>query len=358
MVSRLALFGLPVLALLAAGCAPELSADSVARVGDQVVSEKDLAPYQEASLAAITWVKTPTGRWVKARPEGPDYRSCIAAKKQTLREIPMSQQSREGSESDDPLASGNPSNEDEALRASCKSDADSARSLAIQQLLSATWINQAADRLGVVVSDEEVRESRDQQLQTLSSQSGMTVKQLLARSQVSLEVLNLSVSNSILFERVRERLSQASEDELRNYYQKNRDAFDGLGYEQVKETISTTLSNKIPDDIAAEKLQAATVCGDNFKVLICGNANKENNAPIELVTTPSLNQMLYPQVNSAIVDIPGPNGAIVGDDPASAGDGGAVYGDVTEFTPRTEKELVEIIEKGVRDKPHSEGDGS
>ena len=322
---RIALIFPTVLALSAlVGCAPAaLTEGDVASVGGRAVTEAELVPYVQAFSGATYRAQTVRGKWLKVPLDGPDFAACVSAREEMIAAQPREE--------------GVPFKAEGSNKNSCSAAENSNKSGALQALISQTWIEQAADKLGVTVSEEEVSSERDAQLGLLAKQSGLSNKELLARTPIKSveQVVNLSVRNQLTSEAVLAKLASASEEQLTSYYQQNKDSlFPDTSYEQARKMISDTLDEGRLDDISATRARASTVCAPGYQSLLCDNSPDQNGTKIALLPTPTLAMIFFPEGARATIKIAGPLGGTISDDPSSYTDGGATSKGFPKVVPR------------------------
>ena len=190
-------------ALTAAGCGNSVPAGSVAKVGDATITKQEFDK----------WLKTAaTGQaqgGAASVPDPPTFRKCIDAKQKQPQ-----------------LGGGRPS--ESQLRTQCRQEYDQLKGEVMQFLIQAEWVQQEAEEQGVRVSEAEVRRSfEDQKKQAFPKEkgyrdflrtSGMTEQDILFR-------VRLDTLQQKLTQKVTERSSRVTDQDVRRYYEKNKRRF-------------------------------------------------------------------------------------------------------------------------------------
>jgi parvulin-like peptidyl-prolyl isomerase len=190
-------------AALIAGCGNDVPAGSVAKVGDETISQKEFNKWLRTAAAG----QAQGGAVVVPDPQN-DYKNCVAAKKK--------QPSQAGSSSTS------------ALKTQCKQEYDQLKGEVMQFLIQAAWVQQEADARGVKVSDAEVQRSfQDQKKQAFPNDkaykkflasSGMNESDILFR--VKLDQLQQKLT-----QKVTENEGKVTDADVKNYYDKNKKRF-------------------------------------------------------------------------------------------------------------------------------------
>ena len=319
---RILLISVAVVALVAfSGCAQgALSADDVAGVGDRVVTEKDLDLYTQAFQAESYRMRTIEGKWLTVPIDGPSFTKCAEAYRENS--LASSRVGNNNLETEGPnnLETEGPKTPESSFVNSCKSLPQFNQNQALSALISATWVAQIADKVGVIVNDDQVSLEKESQLKFLQEQSSLTREELLARTPIQSinQVLDLSVRNQLTLEAVKEKLNSTDETKMRQYYNENKNSlFPDSSYEEARQLIAQTLeSNQLPE-ISAAALRQETICAKGYASLLCQNRSNQNNAKTDLLATPSLAMMLFPELANKTQHVEGPLGAIILDGQSS-----------------------------------------
>jgi foldase protein PrsA len=206
---KLALLTLPLaiaaLAALLSGC-NDVPPNAVAKVGDEVIKRSE---YDHWLSAAARGQQPPGGGGKVVLPDPPDFTKCVAAKQKQL-----------------PTSGTKPT--PKQLRDQCKQEHDSLKQQVMQFLISAQWITQEAEKRGIKATDAEVRKQfedqkkqsfpNDRAYQRFLKTSGQTEEDLLFR-------IKLDVLSNMVREKVVEGASKVSDDDINDYYEKNKSRF-------------------------------------------------------------------------------------------------------------------------------------
>ncbi|MCA1684149.1 MAG: peptidyl-prolyl cis-trans isomerase, partial [Actinobacteria bacterium] len=189
---------------LVSGCGNDVPANSVAKVGDSVITKKEFDRW-------FTNAAKGQGQGgASAVPEPPDFQKCIAAQKKT------------------PVPKGSPKPTDAALKKQCKQQYEQLKQEVMQFLIQAEWVQQEAEKRNVKVSDAEVRKSfEDKKKQAFPKEadykkflksSGMSEADILFR--VKLDTLQPKLT-----QKVTEGKTKVTDAEIAAYYKKNKKRF-------------------------------------------------------------------------------------------------------------------------------------
>jgi foldase protein PrsA len=192
-------------ALVAAGCGgDDVPSDAVAKVGDTVITKQAFDRwYQNAAKSQAQQGGPPVP------PDPPSFTKCVAALKE--------QQPK-----------GTPAQKDGALKKQCKQGYDQLKQQVMQFLIQSEWVQQEAEEQGVEVKDAEVRRLFDDQkkqafpkekdYQRFLQTSGSSEQDILFR-------VKLDALQGKLAEKVQKNQEKISDDEIEEYYEKNKKRF-------------------------------------------------------------------------------------------------------------------------------------
>jgi len=192
-------------AAVVSGCGNSVPANSVAKVGDAVITKKEFDRWFKSAA-----MQQQQGGGAAATPKPPDFRECVAA----LKKQPQ------------PQGGSKPS--DAVLKKQCKQQADQFKQEAMQFLIQAEWVQQEAEARGVSVSDAEVKKSfedkkkqafpKEADYQKFLKQSGMSEKDLLFR--VKLDALQPKLTQKVTEGKVK-----ITDQDIKDYYEKKKKDF-------------------------------------------------------------------------------------------------------------------------------------
>src|SRR3954463_10957861 len=200
----LALGAFFVPAALVAGCGG-VPGDAVATVDGDSIQKSEFNHWLNVAAKS-------GGQGAAAVPKPPKFTECIAQKRKTTPKP----------------AKGQPKVTDSQLKTQCKQEYDSLRDQVLQLLISFKWIEGEAKKMGVKVTDAEVKKSFDKQrkqafpkdadFQKFLKDSGQTEGDILKR--VRLDAL----SNKIR-EKVTKGKDKVTDAQIAAYYNKNKQRF-------------------------------------------------------------------------------------------------------------------------------------
>ena len=192
-------------AALLAGCGADVPTNGVAKIGDTVITKDQFNHW----LNAAAHGSAAPGSNITV-PDPPNFAKCVA------------------NQAKQPVPKGAKKPTTAQLKTQCKQQYDALKQQVMQFLVSATWIQQEADKQGVKVSDKEVQKQfQDQKKQSFQKEddyqkflknSGMTEADLLFR--VKLDVISNDVRNKII--KGKDKVSDA---QIASYYNKNKVRF-------------------------------------------------------------------------------------------------------------------------------------
>ena len=177
---------------------------AVATVGDEEISQEEFDK----------WIKTAVSGQAQGGeavvPDPPNFKKCIAAKKEA------------------PVAKGQKQQSDAALKKQCEQEYDTLRREVMLFLIQAEWVEQEAAEQGVEVSDEAVKKSfEDQKKQAFPTDkaynefiktSGMSEEDILFR-------VKLNELQQKLTQKVTEDATKVTDADIEEYYEKNKRRF-------------------------------------------------------------------------------------------------------------------------------------
>jgi foldase protein PrsA len=205
------LLALPAIALSSCG-GENVPGNAVAKVDDQTISKTTFDHWMRiAAISAQGPVQGDRAPQVQI-PKPPEFTECVANKKRTAPKPPK----------------GQPKPTDEQYKAQCKQEYEGLRDQVMQLLIQEKWVRGEAEDQGVKVTDAEVRKAfeeqkkqsfpKEKEYQEFLRTSGFTEEDILFR--VRLEQL----SNK-LREKVVKGKDKVSDEQIRQYYDKNKKRF-------------------------------------------------------------------------------------------------------------------------------------
>ncbi|MEX2194064.1 MAG: peptidyl-prolyl cis-trans isomerase [Thermoleophilaceae bacterium] len=227
-------------ALVVTGCGNDVPPNAVAKVGDTVIKKSEFDRWLNAAARG----SQPPGSEVQVSvPDPPNFTKCAATKKEQ------------------PVPEGAQQPTDQQLKDQCKAEYDSLKEQVMQFLVSAEWILQEAGDRGIEVTDAEVMQQfEDQKEQSFPDDeaykeflevSGQTEQDLLFR--VRLDVISNKVRQEVL-----EGKSEVSNDDVRAYYEENKERF---AQPERRDLAVVLTRNKSQADSAHERLED----GESFR---------------------------------------------------------------------------------------------
>src|SRR5687768_11882251 len=236
-----ALLSLAAIAGLAAlsGCGNDVPANSVAKVGDTVITKKEFDRWFENAAMG----QSQGG--ASAVPEPPDFEKCVAALKKQ------------------PTPKGSTKPTEGALKKQCKQQYDQIKQEVMQFLIQAQWVQQEAEKRGVKVSDAEVEKSfedkkkqafpKEADYKKFLKESGMSEEDLLFR--VKLDILQPKLT-----QKVTEGKTKVTDSDITAYYQKNKKRFAQPQRRDLLLVLTKTRAK-------ANQAKAALESGQSFKAV-------------------------------------------------------------------------------------------
>lgn len=190
-------------ALAAVGCGNDVPPNAVATVGDTTIKKADFEKWLATAQASASQGAAPVAY------EPPDYSKCVAAKKKQ------------------PVAKGQEPT-DAALKKQCKQEYAQLKKQVMQFLIQAQWVEQEAESKDIKITNAQVEKSfEDQKKQAFPTDkaykeflktSGMTEKDILFR-------VRLDQLQQKLTQQVTEGETKVTNDEIQEYYDKNKQRF-------------------------------------------------------------------------------------------------------------------------------------
>jgi foldase protein PrsA len=238
-------------AALIAGCGGDVPPNGVAQVGDSVITKDQFNHW----LNAAAHGSSAPGSAVVI-PDPPDFAKCVANQKSQ------------------PVPKGAKAPTDAQLKAQCKQQYDALKQQVMQFLVSATWIQQEAQKQGVKVSDAAVQKQfqdqkkqsfqQDADYQKFLKNSGMTEKDLLFR--VKLDVISNDVRNKIIKGK-----DTVTDAQISSYYEKNKTRF---AQPERRDLLVVLTRTKDKADAAKKALDSAKPWKDVAKQFSIDEASK------------------------------------------------------------------------------------
>ena len=235
-----AALGLSALAISA--CGNDVPTGAVAKVGDETITQDEFDKW----LATAAKGQTAQTGGKAAVPDPPDFKKCVAAKKEA------------------PAPEGQKKPSDSELKKQCQTEYDALRTQVMQFLIQAAWVQQEAEEQGIEVSDKEIEKSfADQKKQAFPTDkaydeflksSGMTEEDILFR--VKLDQLQQKLTK-----KVSEDAGKVTEAEIQAYYDKNKQRF----AQPERRDLSVVLTK---NEAKAEEAKKAIEDGESFKKVV------------------------------------------------------------------------------------------
>ena len=192
---------------LVAGCGSDVPAGSVAKVGDATIEKAEFDKWMKSASSG----SAAAGQ--AAAPDPPNFTKCIAAKEKQ------------------PLPKGTKKPSRASLKKQCKDQYDQLKGDVMQFLIQAEWVRQEADKQGVKVSDQEVRNRLEEEKQRAfpGKQGEKRYQEFLKTSGMSEEDIlyrfKLETLQQKLTQKVTEKESKVSDKDVEDYYAKNKKRF-------------------------------------------------------------------------------------------------------------------------------------
>jgi foldase protein PrsA len=189
------------------GCGNSVPSGSVAKVGDETITKSDFDKWLTSASAGAA------AGGQSAAPDPPNFEKCVAAK--------QAQPQPQGGQK--PTAA--------QLKKQCKDEYDQLKGDVMQFLIQAQWVQQEADEQDINVSDQEVRNRLEEEkkrafpgkdgekrYQDFLKTSGMSEEDILFR-------FELETLQQKLTQKITENESKVSDQEVQDYYDKNKQRF-------------------------------------------------------------------------------------------------------------------------------------
>jgi foldase protein PrsA len=220
-------------AALLAGCGNALPGNSVAKVGDTAITKAQFTHWLNAAAHGSA---TPGSKVVV--PDPPTFANCIA------------QQAKQ------PVPKGAKKPTTAQLKTQCQQQYEALKQQVMQFLVSAEWISQEADKLGVKVTDKQVQQQfqtqkkqsfqKEADYQNFLKNSGMTEADLLFR--VRLDVVSNKVRQKVIAGK-----DKVTDAQVQAYYNKNKSRF---AQPERRDLLVVLTRTKAKADAAKAALQA------------------------------------------------------------------------------------------------------
>ncbi|MDQ4072189.1 MAG: peptidyl-prolyl cis-trans isomerase [Actinomycetota bacterium] len=232
---------LALLTLAATGCGQSVPAGAVANVDGEVIEKRDFDRWLNAA-ARSQQAQPGAAPGQVAVPDPPEFRKCAAAR---VRQ---------------PAGRGAAKLSEQQARDLCRQEYGLLRDQVMQFLISAQWIEAEAEERGIEASEREVdRMFEDQKRQSFPSDA--EYRQFLQASGQSEADLKFRVRLDVLSNKVREEIvkgkANASNAEVRNFYNRNRGQFG----QPERRDLSVVLTEKEAD---AKRARDAIEGGQSF----------------------------------------------------------------------------------------------
>jgi foldase protein PrsA len=213
---------------------------SVAKVGDEEISQDEFDKWLKTAVSGQTQGASTVA------PDPPDFKKCIAAKK------------------DAPAPQGQKKPTDAALKKQCQQEYDTLKREVMLFLIQAEWVMQESEEQGVEVSDASVRKSfEDQKKQAFPTDkaynefiksSGMSEEDILFR-------VKLNELQQKLTQKVTEDATKVSDEDIEEYYEKNKRRFAQPERRDLRVVLTKT-------EAKADQARAALEDGDTWKQVV------------------------------------------------------------------------------------------
>ncbi|HEV2062736.1 MAG TPA: peptidyl-prolyl cis-trans isomerase, partial [Solirubrobacteraceae bacterium] len=211
-LAALIVAALSALALSACG-GDNVPGNAVAKVGDETIPKSTFDHWMR--IAAISSQgPAPEGEAAPKVniPQPPDFTACIAEKKKTAPKPPK----------------GQPQPTDDQFKAQCRQEYEGLRDQVMQLLIQEKWVRGEAEDQGVTVTDAEVRKAFEEQKKQSFPKEGDYEKFLKTSGFTEQDILfrvRLEQLSNKLREKVIKGKDQVSEEQIKQYYEKNKERF-------------------------------------------------------------------------------------------------------------------------------------
>ncbi len=204
-----------VAAIALSACGDSVPGNAVVRVGDETIERTEFQRWMQ--IAAISTQGLQQQGEDAEQPEAvvprpPEFAECVAARRESTPEP----------------AEGQPTPTAAQLKQQCEQEYETLRDQVLQFLISAEWILGEASDQGVTVTQAEVDEQfemtreqsfpEEEDFETFLEDSGMTLQDIKFR-------VRLDTLSTKLRDKVTEGTEDISNDEVREYYEENRQQF-------------------------------------------------------------------------------------------------------------------------------------
>ena len=221
-----------------AACGNDVPSGAVATVGDETITQDEFDKWLQTAAQGQA-----QGSGASAVPDPPDFEKCVAAKKKL------------------PVPKGQQSPSDATLKKQCKTEYDTLKTEVMQFLIQAEWVQQEADNQDVKVSDQQIKQSfedqkkqafpNDKAYQDFLKTSGMSEDDILFR--VKLDQLQQKLTAKITQD-----AKKVTDEDISEYYDKNKKRFAQPERRDLLVVLTKT-------EAQANKAKAALESGDSFK---------------------------------------------------------------------------------------------
>lgn len=227
-----------------AGCGG-VPSDSVATIGSVDIKKRT---FDHWLGVAFRQQQSQAGGAANTRPpDAPNFTRCVADKKRTATRP----------------ARGQPNPTDADYRRQCQTEYNALRDSTMSLLINSEWLLAEAKSLGIAISDEQVRRdflrqkdqsfSREADFNRFLRESGYTIEDILYR--VKIASLTTRIRTSILSDQ-----EDATERDLRNYYDRNRSDFGEPEKRDVRIVLARTQAR-------ANQAKSALEDGESFRTV-------------------------------------------------------------------------------------------
>jgi foldase protein PrsA len=193
-------------------CGGGIPANAVARVGETSITKAAFEHWMSVAATSISRSTTTQTAGKPVVPDPPTYTACVAHLKETEAK----------------LAKGQKPKTEAALKSDCEQQYTSLKQQVLGFLISSEWVIGEASRLGVNVSDNEVKKEllklkrerfpKEAEFQQLLKRTGMTVSDLLLRIK----------AETLLPPKIEQKVTKKkaiSQSEVEKYYNAHRTQF-------------------------------------------------------------------------------------------------------------------------------------
>jgi foldase protein PrsA len=306
-----------VLPLVLAACGGGVPGNAVIQIGNDTVKRSTFDHWLTVAATSQAQQAGQTGGAVV--PDAPDFKKCIANKVKTAHKP----------------AKGQPTPTEKDFKQQCQNEYNALRDQVMNFLISAAWVQGEAHDQGVKVSDNEVKKQFDQQRQqsfpkeqdylNFLKSSGYIQEDLLYR----IKVQDLSTK---LREKVLKGKDKVSDQEISDYYNKNKDRFAQAERRDLRIVLT---KDKAKADAAKKALESGQSWNTVAAKYSTDSASKDNGGKLPGVAKGQQEKALDDAVFAA------PKGQLEG--PVKTQFGYYVF-EVTGITPKKQQTLADSKE--------------